>query len=59
MLELVNNYGREICFCINRFFLRIHVESIAGDVAHALIMKPGASGAGSEEIREDLAQGRK
>ena len=45
--------------CINRIFFCIHIESVAGDVAHTLIMKPGASGAGPEEIREDLAWVRK
>ena len=45
--------------CINRIFFCIHIEYVAEDVAHALIVKPGASRADPEEIREDLAQGRK
>ena len=59
ILELVSNGGLELCFCINRIFFCIHIESVAEDVTHALIVKPGASGADPEEIREDLAQSRK
>ena len=44
---------------ITHHFMCIHIESVADDVTHTLVVKPGASGAGPEEIREDLAQGRK